>query len=110
MYFRHVAGRTVRGAARSRTRRSCGRRALLCGATAAALAAVAGASRAADLTATWFGEDGNWANPENWITDPPGFFPDNNADLTFDAVINSGTAVLDKNITIQRLVLDGGTV
>lgn len=65
-------------------------------------------SAAADVSATWLGGDGNWGDATQWNTNPN--YPNNGNGVTYDATINSGTAALDRDITIQRFFLNGGAL
>jgi fibronectin-binding autotransporter adhesin len=62
----------------------------------------------APMSAVWLGGNGNWSNPALWSTTPN--FPNNGNGVTYDAAINSGNVALDRNITVQRLVLGGGSL
>ncbi len=62
---------------------------------------------AADFSAIWDGGNGNWDAPSHWSTNPN--YPNNDSGVTYDATINHGTVTLDRNITIQRLFLNGGS-
>jgi hypothetical protein len=62
----------------------------------------------ADFSAIWDGGSGNWSDPLHWNTDPN--YPNNGGGFTYDATINAGSVTLDRNITIQRLYLNNGTL
>ncbi len=69
---------------------------------------VAHVGRAGTLS-TWNGSNGNWSVGTNWSTSP--FFPNNgNGAPTYDAVIGSGTANLNVDVTLSSLSLNGGTL
>src|ERR1041385_2815919 len=50
---------------------------------------------------TWFGGNGNWANPANWS--PVGVPTE-----TDHAILNGGSPAVNSDIQIDRLTLDGG--
>ena len=62
-------------------------------------------AQTADQTATWDNSTGNWSDDARWST---ALFPNNgNGGFTYDAIVNSGAATLDQNITVQGLTLGG---
>ena len=63
---------------------------------------------AADVSAHWDGSNGNWSSNVKWDIAPA--YPDNGNDVTYDATISNGNVTLDKDITIQRLFLNGGGI
>jgi hypothetical protein len=68
--------------------------------------AAAMSSPAADLSSHWLNGDGNWSDAMQWDTNPA--YPNNGNGVTYDATINAGDVTLDRDITIQRLFLNGG--
>lgn len=62
----------------------------------------------ADFSAIWDGGNGNWDDPLHWSTNPN--YPNNAGGMTYDATINNGNVRLDRNITIQRLFFNNGTL
>jgi hypothetical protein len=63
---------------------------------------------AADFSAIWDGGNGNWDDPLHWNTNPN--YPNNSGGVTYDATINGGNVTLDRDITIQQLIFNGGTL
>ena len=56
----------------------------------------------------WLGGDGNWSDASRWSSAPA--FPNNSGSTNYSAVIQSGTVVLDQNITVTRFLLTGGAL
>jgi hypothetical protein len=52
------------------------------------------------VTSTWLGGTGNWNDPLQWSSFP--FFPNNNSNVTYSAIINSGNATLNQDITVSE--------
>ncbi|MEZ6092990.1 MAG: hypothetical protein R3C03_01955 [Pirellulaceae bacterium] len=81
---------------------------LICrfGLTLMFIAALVG-STSAQQTATWTNPvTSQWENAANWSTVD---FPNNgNGGFTYDAVIGTGTAILNSNATIENFTLNGG--
>jgi hypothetical protein len=57
--------------------------------------------KAQQVTSTWLGGIGNWNDPLQWSSFP--FFPNNNSNVTYSAVINSGSATLNQDISVSAL-------
>ncbi|MEO8352943.1 MAG: hypothetical protein ABI680_14515 [Chthoniobacteraceae bacterium] len=62
----------------------------------------------ADITGTWDGATGIWADPTHWDANPA--FPNNNPPDLYDAIIGVGAVTLDQNIAINQLALGGGSL
>ena len=63
------------------------------------LPAVVASASPGDLTATWDGATGDWADPIHWTTDP--LYPDNgNGGQSFGAVIQAGSVTLNDFVTV----------
>jgi PKD repeat protein len=70
-------------------------------------------AHAADVVSTFKVGAGMWSVDANWTNTPAlgGFPNDGNAGVaTYDAIVGSGTATLDENITIEAFTQSGGTV
>ena len=63
---------------------------------------------AADFSAVWDGGTGNWGDPLHWSTNPN--YPNNTGEITYDATVNNGSVTLDRDITVSRFLLTGGTL
>ncbi|TWT31334.1 hypothetical protein KOR34_47140 [Posidoniimonas corsicana] len=59
------------------------------------------------LTRTWNGGDATWSSDDEWS---PAGAPNNNGADTFHAVVPTGAALLDQDITISELSVQGGTI
>ena len=65
----------------------------------------------AQTPAFWDGSTGDWEDGTRWSTDPD--FPNNDLPtpgITYDATINEGEATLNSTVTLNRLLLSGGTL
>jgi hypothetical protein len=81
-------------------------------AVCAAVATAPGA-RAANVISTWkAGVTGNWNDATKWTNSPAAATFPNNGNLSnvYDAVIGSGTPVLNVPVTLHALTLNGGTI
>lgn len=107
MGVRHTKGIQVTGG--SPVGRRC--TALAVGGIALSLA-VAPSVGAVDVTSSWLGGDGAWSDPARWGNAPAvvAFPNQGNLGLTYDAVISSGAATLDRDITLERLLFHGGSI
>lgn len=65
-------------------------------------------SAAADVSAAWLGGIGNWDDGTQWTTNPN--YPNNGNGITYNATIASGSATLDRDITLRRLFFNGGAL
>jgi hypothetical protein len=59
--------------------------------------------KAQETNAVWYGASANWDEPLNWSTNP--VFPNNNGIQIYSATIDSGSVTLNRNITIEQLML-----
>ncbi len=67
-----------------------------------------GSSHAATVTSTWLGGTGGWSDAALWDTNP--VVPDNNAVDQYITHLNSGSATIDGNYTVDQLHLAGADI